>query len=164
MDVSVPEPPSRPSSLRTHTLTVDKLLLLRGDDAGQVRVQVAAAPLRLQPRLSVGEVQVAVPLKLSPAFFTLLLVCSRNEHTGDIVQRLALASLPPRLCDEDELSILSCLALVLVEERLAHQSSVAGKLAADLFSSQQNGNLIYLNFPAHPVFISGSFCINDTRE
>lgn len=55
-------------------LTVDELLLLWSDDAGQMGVEVAAALLGLQPRLSVGDVQVAVPLELSPAVLTLLLV------------------------------------------------------------------------------------------
>lgn len=45
-----------------------------------MRAQVPAALLRVQPRLSVGEVQVAVPLKLRPAVFTLLLVCSRDTQ------------------------------------------------------------------------------------
>lgn len=65
-------------------LTVNKVLLLWSDDAGQMCVEVAAALLCLQPRLSVREVQVAVPLKLSPAFFTLLLICSRNSKQATL--------------------------------------------------------------------------------
>lgn len=56
--------------------------------------QAAAALLGLRPRLSVREVQVAVPLKLSPAFFTLLLICSRNS-TEATRFNVRAAQLPP---------------------------------------------------------------------
>lgn len=87
------------SSLQTHThtqikdtLTVDEGLLFWRDDADQMCLQVAAALFRLQPRLSIREVQVAVPLKLSPAFFTLLLVCSSNTRESTFLQHNALSS------------------------------------------------------------------------
>lgn len=54
------------------------MLLLWCDDADQVGVHVAAALLGVQPRLSVRDVQVAVPLKLGPTLLTLLLICSSN--------------------------------------------------------------------------------------
>lgn len=72
---------------KTAALTVDKVLLLRGDDADQVGVQVSAAALCIQPCLSLGEVQVAVALKLSPAVFTLLLVCSHNSQEATLLKR-----------------------------------------------------------------------------
>lgn len=85
--------PSLSSSVDTHTPhdapTVDKVLLLGGDDADQVGVQVSAALLCVQPHLSIGEVQVAVSLKLSPAVLTLLFICSRNTKQSAVVQRIA---------------------------------------------------------------------------
>lgn len=68
-----------------YALTVDKVLLLWGDDADQVGVQVPAALLCFQPHLSVREVQVAVALKLSPTVFTLLLICSRNTKESTFI-------------------------------------------------------------------------------
>lgn len=65
-------------------LTVDELLLLRGDDAGQMCAELAAALLCLQPGLSLRDVHVAVPLKLGPAFFTPLLICSRDSTQATV--------------------------------------------------------------------------------
>lgn len=61
------------------SVQVDKVLLLRCDDADQMCVQVPAALLRVQPLLPLEEVQVAVPLKLSPTFFTLLLIMAESD-------------------------------------------------------------------------------------
>lgn len=61
--------------LEGQTLTVDKLLLLRCDDADEMSVQASAVLLRPQPGLSLRDMQVAVPLKLGPAVITPLLIC-----------------------------------------------------------------------------------------
>ena len=58
-------------------LTIDKVLLLGGDDADQMRIDVPAVLLCIQPRLSCKEVQVAVALEFGPAFFALLFVCQQ---------------------------------------------------------------------------------------
>lgn len=65
-------------------LTVDKVLLLRRDDADQVGVDVPAALLGVQPRLSVRDMQVAVALKLGPTLLTLLLICSSNTKESTL--------------------------------------------------------------------------------
>ena len=58
-------------------LTVDKVLLLGGDNADQMRINVPAVLLCIQPRLSCKEVQVAVALEFSPALFALLFICQQ---------------------------------------------------------------------------------------
>lgn len=63
-------------------LTVDKALLLWGDDADQVRVEVPAALLCVQPRLSLKEVQVTAALEFGPALFALLLICQQPHPQG----------------------------------------------------------------------------------
>lgn len=82
---------TEPISLVKHTphdpLTVDKVLLLWCDDADQVGVHVPAALLGVQPRLSVRDVQVAVPLKLGPTLLTLLLICSSNTKESHSMLR-----------------------------------------------------------------------------
>lgn len=57
-------------------LTVDKELLLVGQDAGQVRPLQATLPLGRVPRAPVAEVLVAVALELVPAVVARLCVCA----------------------------------------------------------------------------------------
>lgn len=59
-------------------LTVDKELLLVGQDAGQVRPLQATLPLGRVPRAPVAEVLVAVALELVPAVVARLCVCAQQ--------------------------------------------------------------------------------------
>lgn len=68
--------------LTQRLLTVDKALFLWGDDADQMGVDVPAALLCVQPRLSLKEVQVTAALEFNPALFALLLICQQPHPQG----------------------------------------------------------------------------------
>lgn len=60
-------------------LTIDEQLLLLGQDAGQVSAVQTTLPLSSVPRPAVGEVFIAVRLKLLPSKPTHLSVCSEER-------------------------------------------------------------------------------------
>lgn len=60
-------------------LTVDKFLLLGGDNAAQVRLLLPTAALGIHPALAVREVAVTVALELGPALLAQLLVCNTGQ-------------------------------------------------------------------------------------
>lgn len=64
--------------LRMAVLTVDKVLLLQGDDASQVGPLHTTLPLCRVPAAAMGEVLVAVALELVPTITTRLRVCGED--------------------------------------------------------------------------------------
>lgn len=71
------------SEQERNKLTVDKDLLLLGQDADQVGAMEPTLPLSSVPGPTVCEVLVAVRLKLAPARSTHLCVCTDRKQRGE---------------------------------------------------------------------------------